>query len=327
MTRVGVAQVGSKVFDTPGTMQRMREMVARAGAEGVEFLVFPEAFVGGYPKGLDFGARVGSRTPEGRDDFVRYFDSAIAVPGPETDEIGELAAEHRMTIVVGVMERDGGTLYCTALYFSHEGELVGKHRKLMPTASERLVWGQGDGSTLEVLDSPAGRYASAICWENYMPQLRLALLQEGVELWCAPTVDDRDIWQVSMRHLAYEGRMFVLSACQYLTRADAPDAYDAVQGNDPETVLIRGGSVIVSPMGEVLAGPVYGEEALLTADIDLSDIARGRYDLDVVGHYARPDVFSLTVDTTPRTPVTRTRAHPAASAFASAPSTGSGSSV
>jgi len=138
-----------------------------------------------------------------------------------------------------------------------------------------------------------------------MPQLRLALYQDGVQLWCAPTVDDRDEWQTTMRHIAYEGRLFVLSACQYLTRGNAPDAYDAIQGNDPDTVLIRGGSVIVSPLGVVLAGPLYGEEGILTADIDLGEIARGTYDLDVVGHYARPDVFDLRVDTTPRSAVTR----------------------
>lgn len=305
MPRVGVAQLGSKLFDTPGTMERLREMVTEAQERQVEFLVFPEAFLGGYPKGLDFGARVGSRTPEGRDDFRRYFESAIVVPGPETDELAELAANTGMTLVVGVIERDGGTLYCTVVYVSPDAGLVGTHRKLMPTASERLIWGQGDGSTLEVFEAAAGRYSAAICWENYMPQLRLALYQEGVQLWCAPTVDDRDIWQTTMRHLAYEGRMFVLSACQYLTRADAPEHYDAVQGDDSETVLIRGGSVIVSPLGEVLAGPVYDERALLVADIDLGEITRGSYDLDVVGHYARPDVFELTVDTTARSAVTR----------------------
>jgi predicted amidohydrolase len=311
MTRVAVAQVGSRVFDTPATIQRLRDMVADAAAQQVEFLVFPEAFIGGYPKGLDFGAVVGSRTPEGRDDFLRYTESAITVPGPETEEIGELAAAAGMTIVVGVIERDGGTLYCTAVYLGADGSLIGKHRKLMPTASERLIWGQGDGSTLEVFDSPAGRFAATICWENYMPQLRLATYEQGIQLWCAPTVDDREIWQASMRHIAYEGRMFVLSSCQYLTRADCPDDYDVVQGNDPSTELIRGGSVIVSPLGEVLAGPVYGESALLVADIDLGDQARGKYDLDVTGHYSRPDIFQLTVNTEPRASVRRVGAEPA----------------
>jgi nitrilase len=300
MPNVAVAQVGSRLFDTPGTLERLRDFVAQAHAQGVEFIVFPEAFVGGYPTGLDFGTRVGIRTDEGREEFRRYYDSAIDVPGPAVDEIAALAAQTKMFIVVGVVERDQGSLYCTALYFSTEGILVGKHRKVMPTGGERLIWGQGDGSTLEVFDSPAGRFAAAICWENYMPQLRLALYEQGIQLWCAPTVSDRDVWQASMRHIAYEGRMFVLSATQYLTRADAPDDYAASQGSDPSTVLIRGGSVIVSPAGDVLAGPVYGKNALLVASIDLNDIPRAKYDLDVVGHYARPDIFRLNVDTSAR---------------------------
>ncbi len=270
----------------------------------MELAVFPEAYIGGYPKGLDFGARIGTRTAAGRDDFLRYWQSAIEVPGPETARIGSFAAKMKAHLVVGVIERDGATLYCTALFFGPEGSLLGKHRKLMPTASERLVWGQGDGSTIPVLDTSIGKIGAAICWENYMPNLRQAMYGKGINLWCAPTVDERDIWQASMRHIAYEGRTFVLSACQYLTRADAPDVYDCLQGNDPSTVLIRGGSVIVGPLGEVLAGPVYDREVVIAADIDLSDTIRGKYDLDVVGHYARPDVFNLGVDETPRRPVT-----------------------
>lgn len=311
MPKAGVAQVGSVLFDTAATLAKLETFVDRAQAAGVEFLVFPEAFVGGYPKGLSFGAVVGSRTPAGRDEFVRYCSSAVTVPGPETQQIGELARRSGMTIVVGVIERDGGTLYCTAVYLGADGQLLGKHRKLMPTGSERLIWGQGDGSTIDVFDSPAGRFAATICWENYMPQFRLATYQQGVQLWCAPTVDDRDIWQSTMRHIAYEGRCFVLSACQYLSTADLPQSY---QNQDPQQSdhLIRGGSVIVSPLGEVLAGPVYGAEALLVADLDLDDQIRGKYDLDVTGHYARPDVFTLTVDTSAR------------SAVASAPTGGDG---
>ena len=294
--RVAVVQAGSTLFDTPATLDRMAAHVAALKDAGAELAVFPEAYIGGYPKGLDFGARVGSRTAAGRDDFARYFASAIEVPGPEVARIGEMAADARATLVVGVIERAGGTLYCTALTFGPDGALIAKHRKLMPTASERLIWGQGDGSTLPVAETSVGRVAAAICWENYMPMLRQHYHAAGVQFWCAPTVDDRDMWPVSMRHIAYEGRCFVLSACQYLTRADAPADYDCIQGNDPATVLIRGGSMIVSPMGELLAGPVYGAEAVLVADVDLSYIARGKYDLDVAGHYARPDVFELRVD-------------------------------
>jgi len=274
-------------------MQQHCEQLQRLG---VKLAVFPEAYVGGYPKGLDFGARVGTRSPAGREDFRRYFASAIAVPGPEAQHIGGFAAELECHLVTGVIERDGGTLYCTALMFGPDGVLLGKHRKLMPTACERLIWGFGDGSTLPVLDTPLGRLGAVICWENYMPALRLAMYQKGIQLYCAPTVDDREMWQPSMRHIAAEGRCFVLSACQFLTRADCPEQYDCIQGNAPETELIHGGSVIVGPLGEVLAGPVYGREAILTADIDLDDTIRGKYDLDVAGHYARPEVFTLTVD-------------------------------
>ncbi len=301
--RVAVVQARSSLFDTPRTLERMEAHCEAAARDGVELAVFPEAYVGGYPKGLDFGARIGSRTPAGRNDFLRYWQAAIDVPGPECARIGAFAQKMKAHIVTGVIERDGGTLYCTALFFGPQGSLLGKHRKLMPTASERLVWGQGDGSTLTVIDTAIGKIGAAICWENYMPNLRQALYAKGVNLWCAPTVDERDIWQASMRHIAYEGRCFVLSACQYLTRADAPDHYDCVQGDEPQTELIRGGSVIVGPLGDIMAGPIYGREAILAADIDLADTIRGKYDLDVAGHYARPDIFRLIVDETPRSPV------------------------
>lgn len=301
--RVAVVQAGSTLFDTPATLDRMEAHCRAAAADGAELVVFPEAYIGGYPKGLDFGARVGTRSAAGRDDFLRYWQGAIDCPGPEVARIGSFAAMMKAFLVTGVIERDGGTLYCTALIFGPDGQLVGKHRKLMPTASERLVWGQGDGSTLPVVETPIGRIGTAICWENYMPALRQTLYAKGVSLYCAPTVDERDIWQASMRHIAYEGRTFVLSACQYMTRADAPESYECLQGNDPDTVLIRGGSVIISPLGEILAGPVYDREAVLSADIDLSDTIRGKYDLDVTGHYARPDIFHLQVDETPRRPV------------------------
>jgi len=294
--RVAVVQAGSTLFDTPHTLDRMQLLCEEAQRQGAQLVVFPEAYIGGYPKGLDFGARVGTRSPAGREDFLRYFSSSITVPGPETQRIGGFAAEMNAHLVTGVIERDGSTLYCTALMFGPDGSLLGKHRKLMPTASERLIWGFGDGSTLPVLDTPLGKLGAVICWENYMPALRLALYAKGIQLYCAPTVDDREMWQSSMRHIAAEGRCFVLSAVQFLTRADCPEHYDCIQGDAPETVLIRGGSVIVGPLGEVLAGPVYGREAVLTADIDLDDTIRGKYDLDVAGHYARPDVFSLTVD-------------------------------
>jgi nitrilase len=306
MAKIAVVQAGSVLFDTSATVKKLERLARDAAADAAKLILFPEAFVGGYPKGVGFGAVVGSRSAEGRDLFRRYFDCAIAVPGAETIAIGETAAALGVHIVTGVIERDGGTLYCAVLHFDDTGALIGRRRKLMPTASERLIWGMGDGSTLDVVPTPYGRVASVICWENYMPMLRTAMYAGSVELYCAPTVDDRDNWQATMRHIALEGRCFVLSAVQYLTRADCPSDYHPVQGDAPETVLIRGGSAIYGPLGEEIVAPVYGCEAVLTAEIDLGAIARAKYDFDAVGHYARPDIFTLHVDRRAKTAVRST---------------------
>jgi nitrilase len=278
-------QAGSILFDTGATIAKSEALLAEAAAGGAKLAVFPEAYIGGYPKGADFGARVGSRTPEGRKLFRRYFESAVCVPGTVTERLGEAARAHGIWLVIGVIERDGGTLYCTALFFAPDGSLAGKHRKLMPTAMERLIWGFGDGTTLPVVETGFGRIGAVICWENYMPLLRAAMYAKGIQLYCAPTVDDRDVWQHSMRHIALEGRCFVLSACQWVRPAGAPDSES-----------IRGGSMIVGPLGQVLAGPNRESECIFTADLDLGEIAEGKFDLDVAGHYARPDVFRLTVN-------------------------------
>jgi nitrilase len=236
------------------------------------------------------------RSPEGRTEFRRYWNSAIEVPSPATETLGIAARDNDIYLVIGVIERDGGTLYCTALFFAPDGTLMGKHRKLMPTAMERLIWGFGDGSTLPVFETPLGRIGSVICWENYMPLLRMAMYSKGIQLYCAPTADDRDTWIPTMQHIALEGRCFVLASCQYIKRGSYPEDYNPIQGDDPDIVILRGGSCIIDPFGQILAGPEYEKECILTADIDLGEIARGKYDFDVVGHYARPDVFRLHVN-------------------------------
>ena len=298
-----VVQSSPVVFETKATLAKVRDLTADAARLGAKLVVFPEAFIASYPKGLDFGARVGLRTSKGRDDFRRYFDSAIAVPGPATEELSRVAKASNVHIVIGVIEREIGTLYCTVLFFAPDGTFLGKHRKLMPTAMERLIWGFGDGSTLPVFDTPLGKLVAVICWENYMPLMRMAMYAKGIQLYCAPTADDRDTWMATMQHVALEGRCFVLTACQHLRRADCPPDYAAVQGDAPETLIMRGGSAIISPLGQVLAGPVFDCEKILTAEIDLAEIARGKYDFDVVGHYARPDVFRLHVNEKPAPPV------------------------
>jgi nitrilase len=284
-------------------VSKLANLAREAAGMGADLVVFPEAFVGGYPKGIDFGTRLGMRSLEGREDFRRDYESAIELPGSEATRLGEIARDNGVHLVVGVIERDGGTLYCTALTYSSTGQLLAKHRKLMPTAMERLVWRFGDGSTIGVAETPIGRIGSVICWENYMPLLRVAMYAQGIELYCAPTVDDRDTWAPTMRMIALEGRCFVISACQYFTRADGPQDYMPIQGDDPQTVLIRGGSCIVDPLGNVLVEPDFTGEAIKIAEIDRRVIARGKYDLDVVGHYARPDVFKLSVDTRPKSAV------------------------
>lgn len=295
--RAAVVQAAPVAFDRQASLHRVDELLRSATAGGAELVVFPEAFVSAYPRGMTFGATVGHRTAQGRAWYRRYWDSSITIPGPATDHLGTLARRHRAHLVIGVVERAGGTLYCTALMFSPDGELLGKHRKLMPTAAERLVWGFGDGSTLPVVNTAIGRLGTVICWENYMPLLRMHMYAQGVQLYCAPTADPRETWVASMRHIAAEGRCFVLAANQFARRSDYPDDYplDAA----PDEVLSPGNSVIVSPLGEIVAGPAYGEETILQATLDLGAISEGTYDFDVTGHYARPDVFQLHVDTTP----------------------------
>lgn len=296
-----VAQTATVLFDTPATIERALALMAEAAARGAQLLVFPEAFIGGYPKGADFHIYIGGRTPAGRAEFKRYFDAAVTIDGPELALLAEAAAKHRLHVCVGIIERDGGTLYCTAVYLGPQGQVLGKHRKLMPTALERLVWGFGDGSTLKTVDTPYGALGAVICWENYMPALRMAMYQQRIALYCAPTADDRDSWASTMQHIALEGRCFVLSSCQHLRRAQFPaELMNNKLPEAPDTVLMRGGSLIIDPLGKVLAGPVFNEDALLCAELDLSIIAMAQMDFDPVGHYARPDVFSLKVNTAPQ---------------------------
>ena len=294
-------QLGSSPEGSAATLHKILSYEQTIKESQCDLLVMPEALLGGYPKGSDFGTRLGYRTETGRQDYLDYWQQAVDIDGAEMQAIQELAQRCNTDIVIGVIERAqnrGATLYCTAVFISKTGEYLGKHRKLMPTALERLIWAQGDGSTLPVIATEVGKIGAAICWENYMPLLRTTLYAKGVEIWCAPTVDDRPIWQSSMSHIAYEARSFLVSACQYQPYPSAEALKDSQwPTNKP---LIRGGSVIISPMGEPLTQPLYDSEGLVHAQIDMQDIIRARYDMDATGHYARPDIFTLTVNETAR---------------------------
>ena len=298
---VAVAQV-SPVPDTATAIEVIERRAAEAAAAGAKLVLFPEAFIGGYPRGSDFGAVVGSRSDDGRAAFERYAAQAIDIPGRVTDELGVIAAAHELLLAVGVIERGGSTLYCTVVFLGPDGAYLGKHRKLMPTASERLIWGFGDGSTLPVLETSIGRVGAVICWENYMPLLRAAMYAKGIEIYLAPTADGRETWLPTMRHIAMEGRCFVLSANQFARRSHYPEVHGPIDPTDDE-IVSAGGSCIIDPLGNVLAGPLFGGEGLLVAELDRGAIARGRFDFDAVGHYARADVFRLSVNEAEQAPV------------------------
>jgi nitrilase len=300
--RVAVVQAAPVVFDCAATLARVRKLSTEAATGGAGLVLFPEAFVSGYPRGISFGAVIGNRTARGREHFRRYWESSIDVPGPAVSELAAIASELALHLVIGVVEREGGTLYCTVLFFSPAGYL-GKHRKVMPTAAERLVWGFGDATTLPVFDTPFGKLGAVICWENYMPLLRMAMYSKGIQVYCMPTADGRETWLSTVRHVAMEGRCFVLSANQFARLSDFPADIENELASRPDEVLCTGGSCIVSPLGDVLAGPDFNGETILYADLDLGEVARGKFDLDVTGHYARPDLFRLVVNEAPQKPV------------------------
>ncbi len=302
--RVAVVQAAPVLFDSRRSLDKLADLAADAARQGAQLAVFPEAFVGGYPKGHDFGVSVGIRTPEGRDVFRRLCEMRLVVPGEETERLAKVARDHGVALVVGVHEKDGGTLYCTALIFGSDGNLLGKHRKLMPTAMERALWGCGDGSTLPVAATALGKIGAVICWENYMPLLRAAMYARGIELYCAITVDDRDTWLPTMRHIALEGRCFVLSACQgprtWRPSCRLPDR------------LVGAGATIAYPWWQLhcRAARPRPRRARIWGGMHPHRRPRpGRpsarkFDFDVVGHYARPDVFRLEVNEKPLTAVT-----------------------
>jgi nitrilase len=315
MARVAVVQAGSQYGDVGATLVRLERLAARAAREGAELIVFPEAFLGGYPMGpaapsagraADSGsAQQDAGEVQGHEEFRPHEDASVELDGPELDVVADVAAGTGASLVVGLVELDRGTLYSTAAFVEPGRGVTRIHRKLHLTPAERAIWGGGDGSTIAAVDTPAGRAGMALGGESYLPMLRQAMYAQQVDLYCAPTVDDGEGWQHTARHIALEGRTFVLSACQYTRREDYPDDHAGFGDATLSGAVLRGGSVIVDPWGEVLAGPVHDREDVLFADIDLDVRARARLDRDVAGRDARPDVFRLVVDDRPKPVVVR----------------------
>lgn len=307
--QVAVVQAAPVLFDRDATVGKACQLVEEAASHGTHLILFPEAFIPCYPRGLSFGMVVGSRSSGGRDLWQRYWENSVEVPGSATEALGEAADVADVYLAIGITERAShfgkGTLYCTLLYFGPDGRLLGKHRKLKPTGAERLIWGEGDGSTLTTFQSELGTIGGLICWENYMPLARMAMYAQGVEFYLAPTADARETWQSTLRHIACEGRCFVLGCNQFVTRDMYPPDLPMREELDTQPeVMCRGGSAIVSPLGDVLAGPLYDQEGILYAELNRDELVRSKVDFDVVGHYARPDVFQLAVNLRPRAPIT-----------------------
>jgi nitrilase len=279
--------------DRDATIEKVAELTKEAAGHDAGLVAFSEAFVPTYP---DWVWRT---TPWGdRDWYARWFDQTVDIPGPACDALGAIAREHRCYLAIPVNERDGGTVYNTLCYFGPDGSLLAKHRKLVATGGERLVWGSGDGSTLAVIDTPFGRVGGLICWENYMPLARAAMYEQGIDVLLAPTWDNSDVWSLSMQHIAKEGRCYVLGITSCQRASDVPPdlpGRDDIYGGDDDW-MSRGNSIIVGPAGNILAGPLTGETGILYAEIDAEKARLSRRQFDVVGHYARPDVFQLRVN-------------------------------
>jgi nitrilase len=302
-------QVAPILMDAEACLEKALKYIADASAKGCELVVFPEAYIPCYPKAITFGSVIGWRTPAGRRDWRRYYDNAVAIGDPIFNALAESADKHSVYLAMGCIEKERGhgTLYCSMLFFGPDGSYLGRHRKLKPTAGERVVWGEGDASELTVIDAPFGRFGAVICWENYMPLLRTAMYGKGIEIYLAPTADYRESWLCTARHIAREGGCFVLSANLCYKKSDySPEIETVVPDEDMPPGIINasgsvtnGGSAIISPFGEYLVGPVYDSEEMLIADLDMNMLAEARLDFDPVGHYARPDIFKLYVNETP----------------------------
>ncbi|KAI2637423.1 carbon-nitrogen hydrolase [Xylaria nigripes] len=306
--KVAAVQAAPASFDLQKSLEKLTKLTAEAAQNGADLVVFPEAFLSAYPWRYAFDATIGAREPRGREWYRKYHDSSVAVPSAEVDVIAAAARANNVYLEVGIIEKDGGTLYCTALLLDRDGSILLKHRKLIPTAAERLVWGRGAGDGLDVVQTDIGKIGILICWENYMPAARMALYQQGVEIYLAPTADDLPTWTASMQHIAKEGRCFVVTVNAMTRVSDFPDDYPPFTPEHPDRrpdgeqwetqdIVNHGGSFIAGPLGTQITEPLWDKEGIVYADLPMAEITESRLDFDPVGSYSRPDIFTLTVNT------------------------------
>jgi nitrilase len=300
--KVGLIQDSPVFFNLEETVRKVERLTEKYAAEGCELIVFPESFIPGYPRGFDFGAVIGSRTREGRELYATYHENSLDLKGKHLKRLEKLSKELGVYLVMGATEKEqvNSSLFCSMLYISPEEGLLGVHRKIKPTGTERLVWAEADGSSLVTFDTSIGRLGGLICWENYMPLARMSMYQKGLDIYIAPTADAREQWVATMRHVALEGRCFVLGCNQYFTRSMYPAAFKELVDPSKEEIC-PGGSLIVSPLGEIIEGPLFGREGALIAELDLREIPASRLDFDVNGHYNRKDIFTFEAKGQPET--------------------------
>lgn len=297
--RVAVVQASPVLFDKAACLDKALGLLREAAGNGAELAVFPELFIPCYPFGLSFGFTVGHREESGREDWKRYYDNSLLIPGPETEALAKAAKEAGVWLSIGVSERvaDSATLYNSNLIFSPAGELAAHHRKLKPTGAERVVWGDAQSHYFPVADTPWGPMGSLICWESYMPLARVALYQKGVTLYLSPNTNDNPEWQDTVRHIAIEGRCYFINCDMFFTRDQYPKDLRAQEeiARLPE-IVCRGGSNVIDPYGHPVTETLWDREGILYADLDLQQVPASRMEFDPCGHYARPDVLELTVN-------------------------------
>lgn len=295
---MAVVQAEPVFMDREGSVQKAIRLIADAAEKGARLIVFPEAFIAGYPDWI-------WHIPPGemalnQSLYARWLQSTVIIPSSATDTLAAVAKKHNVYLAVGINERSpgGGSVYNTLLYLSPEGTILGRHQKLVPTVSERTVWAYGEPKTLEVYDTPLGKLGGLICWENYMPLVRQSLYEEGIQIYVAPTYDEGSAWQASMRHIGKEGRVYIGGCCMILRKETVLNVLPelAPYYENVGEWINTGNSMIAGPTGDILAEPLHKKEGILYAEIDLQQQAGAKWNIDVAGHYARPDAFRLDDD-------------------------------